>query len=181
MREKLQIFNEARDEAVRDLEPCDKLLTDSEIRRLGYALVSSASAEEGSDEHELHVYSQGDRRMVFLQTYSEVEGGLYFQSLFAGKETVDELEKEIVRKSVESPSVFLAETILHYAGVNIPGTGRLFSYNSIYSGCHHFLKIAHDPALAKLALENFKNRVAIKKDRDDWQFADRIALVLKAL
>jgi hypothetical protein len=174
-------FNEERDEALKGLEKCDVLLMDSEIRQLGYAQVSFTEATDGRDEHELNVYSKEGKRMVFLQTYAEREGGLYFQSLFADKDTVDELEKPLVIRSLGEPSTFLAETILHFRGIKIPGTERLFPDMSIYKGCHHYLTISHDPALAGIAISNYKSMVTGSEGLADRKADERTEQVLNGI
>jgi hypothetical protein len=157
MNEELEKFMALRDRAIEGLVRCDVLLSEDEILRLGYECVDFGGAVSGSDEHEYTVYSKGDKRMVFVQTYTEREGGLYFQTLYLHREFSEEEEKPLVEASVLNPSVSLIETILHYRGVNIPGTDRQFSDNSIYLGCHHFETIAKDKALAELAVEKFRN------------------------
>jgi hypothetical protein len=155
MIEELEKFSERRDKAVEGLSRCDVLLGENEILKLGYEVVDFAGAVSDRDEHEFIVYSKGKKRIVFVQTYTEREGGLYFQSLFADKETADELERPLVEASVNNPSDGLRETVLHFRGVTNPATGQVYSDHSIYMGCHHFLTIANDPELAGRVMDYF--------------------------
>jgi hypothetical protein len=174
MTEELKKYMARCDKAIEGLSPCDVVLTETEIAQLGYEDIDFAGAVSGSDEHEFIVYAKENKRIVFVQTYTEREGGLYFQSLYADSETSCELEKQLVEDSVTKPSVNLLETILHFKGVNMPGSNRLFPDNSIYQGCHHFITISHNPDLAKKAIDNYKssasghgNEKRLKDERRD--------------
>jgi hypothetical protein len=153
-------FMELRDKAIEGLSICDVLLSESEILELGYESVDFGGALTSNNEYEFTVYSKGGKKIVFVQTYEEREGGLYFQSLFSDKDTADEMEKPLVEASVKKPSINLLETILHFRGANIPGTTMLFSDKSIYQGCHHFATIANAKNLADEAINNFKRLVS---------------------
>lgn len=160
MSQELQNFNEMRDKAVEGLSRCDVIPDDGLISELGYTRDEYVVVADGNDEHEFTIYLDGKDRMVFVQTYTEREGGMYFQTFYAKESVVSELEALLVADSVDDPSPLLIETILHFKGLNIPGTARRFADNSIYQGCHHFLSIAKDETLSELAVTNFRNKVA---------------------
>ena len=93
--DKLLRFNRLRDETLEGLVMCDFLLMPLEILKIGYKQVSFNSAVNGQDELELTVFEKDGDRMVFLQTYTEREGGMYFQSLFADADTAARKQKPI--------------------------------------------------------------------------------------
>lgn len=160
MTEELEKYMAKCDKAIEGLSQCDVLLSESRITQLGYEDIDFAAAVSGTDEHEFIVYAKGNKRIVFVQTYVEMEGGLYYQSLYADKEMADELEKPLVEASVNNPDLNLMETILHYKGIKIPGKEQIFPDQSIYMGNHHYLTIVNDPVLAERAIENFEKTVA---------------------
>jgi hypothetical protein len=181
MKIEIENFNTARDEAIKGLERCDILPGRSEIEKLGYAETNYIYASEENEDHELGIFTKGEKRLVFLQMYIELEGGLYYQSLFGDKETVDEMEKGLVEASVRQPSLSLIETILYYKGFRIPGEDRLFPDNSIYSGCHHFIRISHDAVLAELAISNFKKLNSGEAEHPGKNSDERLQKVLLAI
>jgi hypothetical protein len=181
MNVQLEKFNEERDKAIAGLISCDVILMRDEILQSGYSPVSYSSAMKGTDELELDVYRQGDKRLVYLETYTEREGGMYFQSMFADEKTVMDLEKKLVEESVRHPSTYLAETILHFRDIKIPGHDELFPDNSIYKGCHHFLTISGDPSLADPAISNYKKMDIGSEEKSDRSLLERRNLIIQAL
>jgi hypothetical protein len=163
MTEELEKYMAKCDKAIEGLTKCDIILSEGQITQLGYEDIDFAAAVSGSDEHEFIVYAMGNKRIVFVQTYTEREGGLYFQSLYADKETADEQERPLVEASVNNPDLNLLETILHFRGIKIPGKEQVFPDQSIYMGCHHYLTIVNNPALAERAIGNFKKTIAAGK------------------
>jgi len=93
MTEELQRFNQLRDQALSGLVRCSFLLMPVEIEKLGFELKALETLEDGSDELEFWVFEKEEKRMVFLQTYIEREGGLYFQSLYADETTASGKQK----------------------------------------------------------------------------------------
>ena len=105
-------FMELRDKAIKGLSVCDVLLNEAEILELGFENTDYAGTLTSSDEYEFTVYSKGEKRIVFIQTYVEREGGLYFQSLYTDRELATELEK---------PLVLFLHTYMFDVYITIPG------------------------------------------------------------
>jgi hypothetical protein len=86
-----------REKELSGLESYDRILIPSELEELGFEPVESMYFTEDVEEHEFHVFEKGDCRAVYIQTYVEREGGLYYQGFFINgpcKKLLDELLKE---------------------------------------------------------------------------------------
>jgi hypothetical protein len=85
-------FKKLRDKAVASLQKCPFILTPEQLEKAGFSLISSEYHSEGDDDHEFHVYQKAKCKAVFLESYVEREGGMYFQTLYADPGCIQELE-----------------------------------------------------------------------------------------
>jgi len=91
MNDEMRKFRAGRDKAVEGLVRCERIMNDMEIVKLGFTLKEYKSIDEGDDQYEYSVYTKNDKVLVYIESYVEREGGLYFQSMFADKSTAEEL------------------------------------------------------------------------------------------
>ncbi len=75
-------YKKIRDKATADLVKCEDIKQAHELRSLGYKYINGASCKENVYEHEFSIYEKGKQIAVFLQTYVNREGGMYYQSLY---------------------------------------------------------------------------------------------------
>lgn len=75
-------FKSLRDQATAGLIKCEDIKQPMELRTLGYKYINGASCDEDVYEHEFSLYEKDKHTAVFLQTYVEREGGMYYQSLY---------------------------------------------------------------------------------------------------
>lgn len=91
--EAFKAFQKLRDQLIAGLEKCSFIVHPDGLENLGYKIVNSEFYSEENEEHEIYEFEKANYRAVFLQTYVEKEGGLYFQSLYANREGLEEIEK----------------------------------------------------------------------------------------
>ena len=75
-------FKRMRDKATEGLIKCEKTKHPLELKSLGYKYIKGANCNEDVYEHEFSIYEKNRHIAVFLQTYAEKEGGMYYQSLY---------------------------------------------------------------------------------------------------
>jgi hypothetical protein len=90
--EKFNEFRRKRDKSLSGLKKCRILLHPDCIEKMGFNQVCSEYYSEGIENHEFHEFEKDNERLVFLETYLNREGGMYFQTLFASQKLKDEFE-----------------------------------------------------------------------------------------
>ena len=88
-------YKKLRDKKIGGLEKCGFLLLPSDLIARGFDLTDSEYFNENQEEHEFHELVKNGCRLVYLQTYINREGGLYFQSLYASPACIKELEEQL--------------------------------------------------------------------------------------
>jgi len=80
---KFEEFKKLREKASESLVRCKNITDPGKLESLGYTFVRGEYCDENIYEHMFKVYKKGEHTAVFLETYVDREGGLYYQSLYS--------------------------------------------------------------------------------------------------